>query len=677
VDYDNVIAQALAELIQPAPTLPDIELKSPPPERFTRRGLTLQTAPTDRQRPSAITVDQVPKMLIDAATTYLKDPNPGTALLLAAPAGSGKTTVSVALAERLASQGRRILYAGPRRDFYADVQELANRPAWWYQWQPRQYGDFAEGEPQTCRWAPQMDRWLGRGYPAMDFCSNPRICGWDYVRNRCPYHKQKERGENIIFGQHAHVALGHPLMEHFSLIIGDELPLSAFLWPWRIPITDILPAGVDDEQLATLLRNLKWLCVQTPEAGQQWSGEDLYHALPGGARAVLAVTERYKISLSAAAYTPELRTAAGVDEAPYFHLPSLMHLMHREAQRVADGLPIIGRVRCSVDGLVLSLKHTPPHLPKHVIWCDATGNAHLYQALLGLPIEVVQPEVQLTGRIFQLWHSTNNRSAVLDDRPDPGGQARGLAKQTQLRQQIARIVETRGYTAPALISYKALSDSLLPGADHTHFGGSRGTNRLQSCDALFVVGAPLPTHAAIKEIAAMVYFDRDEPWRDDWHAKDIPFPAQPAAYSVGGFWDDPDLQALVEQLRESELVQAVHRARPLRRPVDVWLLTNVVTDLPVTLMSLHELFGALDRDGKPLTGIDVLRWPDVLALPASEADPLTTTRLMDAFDITRPTAGKWLSALEATGQYTLTALDQTGQRGPKTRAVVKRFDPPK
>lgn len=619
-------------------------------------------------------------MLMDAITTYLNTPSPGRALLVSIPAGAGKTTAGVQIAEQVAASGHRVLYAGPRKEFFDDIQALYTRPSWWYAWRSREYvGDPNNqlADPEMCRWHAQMKKWLDRGYEAIPFCLNNRICGGHYLNNACLYQAQQRRNENIIYGHHAHVTLGHPLMKQFNLIIGDELPLSSFLHKWLIPISDILPPDVEDEELATLLRNLKWLCVQTPDPGQQWQGADLYQVLlPGGPQAVLDLCERYKLIVGAKAKSPDLRTAASADEAPYFHLPNLIALLSREARRLIAGLPIIGRVRCTPDGLTLFLRHTPHELPSHIIWFDATGNEHIYAALLGRPVEVVRFDVAMAGTVYQMWYSSNNRRAVLDERPDKAGKPQGENKQDHLRAQIARIMALRNYQRPAIISYKVLGDSLLPGADQSHFGGNRGTNRLQDCDALFVVGSPLPPLVEIKEIASMVYFERDEPWRDSWHALDVPFVGQGAAYSVGGFWDDTDLRSLLEQLREAELVQAAHRARPLRRKVDVWLLTNVVTELPVELVSLHQLFDALDSEGKPLTGIDIVRWADVLALPATEDDPITTARLMIAFDITRPTAIKWFDALKATGRYTVSELAPTSTRSRPTQSLVKSFDVP-
>ena len=673
ISFDDIIAPA------PRPELPGPPTAPAPPERYHRRGLSLRTAPVDEET-DWITLDELPEMLHAATTTYLNDPHPGYALLIAAPAGAGKTYHATRLAEQVAAGGRRVLYCGPNRSFWYDVQAEQQRPSWWYMWQPRSQGDLEATPvyPPTCRWEPQISAWMQRGYEAMDFCSNPRICGWRYIKESCPYHRQKERSEPVVFGQHAHAALGHPLMKNFHLLIGDELPISAFLHRWNIPLSAIVPAGIHDHDVETLLRNLKWLCVNPPDGAAFWSGADLYRyglANQGGAAGVVRILERYRGALADIAYAPDLRSAGAAEDAPFFHLLTLAQLLLREAGQVAAGAEeIIGRVRLGADGLTLLLRHAPPdNLPQHIVWLDATGDSGIYETLLHRPIKTIRPRIKLRGTIYQLWASVNNRSAMLDERTSIDGQSQGEHKTDVVRRQIRRILDTHEYQQPAVISYKPLADKIIPGAPHTHFGAARGTNALQSCDVLFVIGAPMPSTTAITELAAQVFFERDEPFRTEWHALDVPFSGQAAAHSVGGFWNDADLTLLLRQLREAEIVQAVHRARPLRRPVDVWLLTNVVAPgLPVQLVSLAELYAAVDADGRAITGVDLERWPQVLNADATPDEPLTPARLMDAFAISKPTANRWYAGLRATGRYDEIAI-KTGQRGPKTRGLVKRL----
>lgn len=631
------------------PALPAPTTAMPPPDGPVRRGL--RVAPMAIDRPT-VSLDEGRRMIADAITTYLADPLPSSMLLIAAPAGIGKTTVGVETAERAASGSDRVMYIGPRKEFFDDLQALATRPSWWYAWQARHGGDAETGFGATCRWSRQIGTWLERGYAAKPFCSNPRICGWNYWHHTCRYHAQEAHASKIIFAQYEHVALGHPLLKQMRLIIGDELPIRAFLHPWRIPPAAIVPSGMAPGGAAALFTRLHTLAT-APRTS--WAGDELLAAL-GGPGAVIAAAAGYREGI--AAVEPELRTPDGVEDVPYYHLPATLTLLKREAERAQQGLPSISRVRVDPSGLTLLLRRVPRALPPHVIWLDATANAPLYATLFGRPVTVVRPQVALQGTVRQVWSGLNNKQAMVG----------APAKTEHVRAQIARIL-ARGYTQPAIISYKDLVRDLLPDDTtlHAHFGGSRGTNRLQECDCLIVVGAPQPPTPQLVDMAAMLYHERDEPFNTTWSTRDIPFDGQPWAWPIGGFWDDGDLQTLVEQTRESELIQALHRARPLIRNVDVWLLTNVPLDgVSAELVSLRDLFDAPE-------GVDPYRWPEVVALAETRMDAagmVTSSDLVAAGLCQKPAAKKYLETLAAAEGWQVVAAPASG-RGQPPLACVK------
>lgn len=591
-------------------------------------------------------------MIADAITTYLAEPMPSSMLLIAAPAGIGKTTIGVGAAEREASSGGRVMYVGPRKEFFDDLQALAEHPSWWYAWQSRHGGDLETGYGATCRWSRQIGTWLERGYAAKSFCSNPRICGWNYWHQSCRYHAQETHAGKIIYAQYEHIALGHPLLEQMRLIVGDELPIRAFLHPWRVPPAAIVPEGMAPGAAAALFTRLHTLAT-VPKA--TWTGDELLAALRGP-EAVLTAAADYRDDI--AAVEPELRGPDDAQDVPYYHLPATLSLLRREAERAAQGLPSISRVRVDPSGLTLLLRRAPRQLPPHVIWLDATANAPLYATLFGRPVTVVRPQVALAGTVRQVWAGLNNKQAMTG----------APAKTEHVRAQIARIL-ARGYARPAIISYKDLIKDLLPSGEipHAHFGGSRGTNRLQDCDCLIVVGAPQPPTPQLVDMAAMLYHERDEPFNTTWSTRDIPFEGQPWAWPIGGFWDDADLQALVEQTRESELVQALHRARPLIRAVDVWLLTNVpLSGVSAELVSLRELFDAPE-------GVDPYRWPEVVALAEARIDAaglVTTADLVEAGLCQKPAAKRYLEALAQQQGWQIATAPASG-RGQPPMACVK------
>lgn len=656
----NILERALADLAPPKPELPAVRNEAPPRDLMPVRR-ALKPAPMDQTPRTYRTRDEAQAMIQDAITTYLADPMPESMLLIAAPAGIGKTTIGVRAAESAAAGGQKVMYIGPRKEFFADLMALASRPAWWYAWQSRHGGD-ADGYAATCRWPAQIATWQQRGYDSRSFCSNPRICGWSYIHTSCRYYAQERRAKDIIFAQYEHIALGHLLLDKMHVIVGDELPTRAFLHPWHIPAAAIVPPNVDAPGAQALLTRLATL-ASVPNV--VWRGPELLESL-GGAAHVARVAEAYRLDVAVAAYAPELRGPDDAEDAPYFHLPWTLALLGREAARAREGKPAISRVRVDSSGLTLLLRRAPKALPPHVIWLDATAKRGLYETLFGRPVQVVQPDVRLRGRIFQVIDSLNNKQSLRDDGP----------KTEHIRRQVDRIL-ARGYQKPAWVGYKDLIHRVIPPAyadtdQVTHFGGSRGTNKLQECDCLIVVGAPQPPTPQLLDAAAMLYHERDEPFDTTWTTRDRPFEGQPWAWPIGGFWDDPDLQVLIEQSRESELVQALHRARPLFRDVDIWLLTNVPLDgVPVELLSLRDLFDAP-------AGVDPYRWPEVVALAEQRIDAagiVTSADLVDAGLCTPPAARKYLEALATRQGWSIVTAPASG-RGKPPIGCVKGYQAP-
>lgn len=649
----DVLHRALAQLDTPdpeAPGPPESEPRDPVPRR---RGL--RSAPPDNRKRDTVSIDEARQMIRTNITTYLAEPLPDHMLLIAAPAGIGKTTLGVETAERMAGGGK-IMYVVPRKEFFSDLMALASRPQWWYLWQSRHGGD-ASGLGQTCRWPHQIDAWLKRGYMAREFCANPRICGWNYVHSSCRYYAQEQQTADIIVAQYEHVALGHLLMDRMHLIIGDELPIRGFLNPWHIPTAKIVPGDMADLDTRHLLERLQTLASIR---NTSWRGPELLEML-GGADHVLAVCEHSTMDASAVAYTPDLRSPDSVEDVPYFHLPALISLLKREARRAVDGQESISRVKVDSSGLTLLLRHAPRNLPPHVVWLDATANARLYETLFERPVKVVRPDVALQGHVRQVWAGLNNKMSLTSD---------AGAKLDHLQAQIARITSF-GYNDVRYVTYKDFVRVLAPDDRDlaTYFGGSRGTNKLEGCDCLIVVGAPQAPTAQLIDMAAMLYHERDEPFDAIWSTRDRAYDGQPWAWPIGGFWNDQDLQTLLEQNRESELIQAIHRARPLIRDVDVWLLTNVPLEgVPVELVSLQELFDAP-------AGVDPYRWPDVITLAEERIDRagiVTTADLVDASLCQKSVARKYLETLAAQQGYLIVRAPAAGRGQPPMGCVKNK-----
>lgn len=572
--------------------------------------------------------DQIAEFVTMAHTPHM--------LLVAAPPGVGKTTLGVQAAEKHAAAGHRVLYLGPRHDFFQDILRIAKYPAWWYEWLPRQAGDEL-GKRETCHFDVQMAQWLTRGYDAMSFCSNPRICGWGYVHDGCPYHAQKEIRAPIVFGQHQHLTLGHPLMERFDLIIGDENPLQAFMHHWVIPGRHIAPSGMDLlEPMTELIHELHRLAERDVKA----EGPDLLQLL-GGPEQVRDVCAGFVLPADAKLLPSRLRGPDAVEDAPYAHLVDLSKLLLREATAALAGHAYPYRVALANGKLHLLLRNTVADeaAGAKLLWLDATANVTLYEALFRRPVELVAPQVALCGQILQVWPRANGKRSLIQD-------GEPTSKADQLQQQVAAIIAKGHYQNPAIITFEALK-SLFDGK-RGHFYAARGTNQFEECDALIVAGTPQPDLETLHTYARMVFFERMDAFDREWSERDVPYrhtgtAGEQWSYPVSGFWHDEGLQSLAWQFREAEVIQAAHRVRPVLRNVDVWLLTNLpIDELPPTrLLTIRDLFDAPE-------GVDPYRWPEVLKLADERvgvAGCVTAPDLVKALACSPTTAGKYIDLL--------------------------------
>jgi hypothetical protein len=621
-----------------------------------------------QKKPSSI--DRAREELLHAAQAYIDDPTPTDVLVLAAQPGVGKTYLAVQIAEAVARSGKRVLYCAPRRDFFDDIQKAsiavngdAQQLPLWYPWQARTT-EQADGST-PCLYPRAMESWLAKGHAAINLCSS-KLCGWQYVSgdNACPYHRQKEQREPIIFGQHAHAVLGHPMLDTASLVIGDENPLSAFFKKWRIPRKHIMPSWLPpDDRLTDLLDTIHTLSQRVEVEGEDpLSGTALLAELGGAEVVMAAVANPVDIGKS-----PFVRNQADVTRADYNHVAALCGMLEREAEEALAGRACIDRVIVTADGLTLLQGYEANSmLPPHVIWLDATANEDIYAELFApRKVRIVRPHVEQSGSILQVTDRSWARTTLISQEGELAADDDGSAHLPQLQQVTRRIVEKGrslyddtapvGYSRPAVITYKDLKQTVFADVSGLHFYGNRGSNALQEVDALIVAGTPQPPQHEVVTMAKMLFKRRTRPfdtaWRQRWKTFDGQFDdaGNSLAYPVSTFVD-PDLQAIHWQLCEAELIQAVHRARPVIRDVDVWLLSNRPLDFtPIKhLFTLRELLtdGGTPQGFDPWTWSTVLPWANERFRRVDDGQIAFDSReLRDTFNLTSATAQKYLQAL--------------------------------
>lgn len=560
-----------------------------------------------------MTRDELQDYVRGEIDAYLADPHPDEMLLIVTPPGSGKTYIMADVAREMAEKGWRVAYHGPRTDFYDSLVNEAEKqgqlPGDWYQWQPR--------SADNCLYHGAVAEWVSRGHRAIDFCS--QICGWDYIGGECAYHAQRDIDNALVYGTHPHTFLGNPLMSRgvFDLVIGDESPVQSatLLHRWRIPARSVAPFAMDSSN--PLFAVISRLQILAHEQRGSLTGPALLDAL-GGPQEVLRSTEAWLASVDLDRIeAPSIQPVENLPgEIDYAHLPDLCKLLRREATLALDGDPYIHRVAVHSGALWLSLRRYPhPELPAHVIWLDATGSQEIYEAAFGRPVRVVRATLQRRGRLIYVANRSNNKTALLDGK-------RRTEKLNDARRTVEVLVRKHGYDCVAVLTFKdakyefeIVTDNLM------HFGGQRGSNALvedferaldegKKC-ALFVVGTPTPPLTEILLSASMLWFNEDRPFDHEWEDRLVPVPNSPYWYYRSGYWSDPRLMALLEQMREAELIQALTRSRLFTLPVDTWALTNLPLEAlyPDEVTTLEEIFD-------PPEGASPTRW--AYALLAAE-----------------------------------------------------------
>lgn len=598
-----------------------------------------------------------------AMREYMQQPDPSHMLLIPAPPGSGKTWAGVDFAHWVYRQHKhRVLYAGPRRDFFGDVLMTSVRQhqdsGQWYDWLPRQEND--DPHLHTCNHGDKISQWLSMGYEGMDFCSS--VCGWDWINNGCRYHAQRSTPEPLIYGNHLHVTLGHPLAEEFAVVIGDELPLSAFVHEWIIPANRVQMRGVAyDTPLAALLHELGRLCEMQPKL---LHGVDLLTALGGAANVIEAISDDVlALFASAEILPPTLNHTGDISHVPANFLPTFLPILRREAEAARSEQEYPHRLLVDARGLtILTRRSVNEQMPRHCIWFDATGSAPLYEALFEREVRTLNVQPKPAGRIHQVVDRGNGKGSLIDKAGEETTRA------LQLRTQIDHICAQ--YQNPGVITHLALRDSVSQ--ESSHFYGNRGTNEFEQCDVLVVAGTPQPPLAQIEKAARCLWPLRMQPFDQTLLTVDRPYPfagtdGEGYSYPVAQF-ADPALNILLEQYREFEIVQAAHRSRMLFRDTDVYLLSNIpIAQLPVhRLLTIRELLGAP-------SGVDTFLWQRIVAF-VEKQEIVTAVDLVEQFAINRDTAKKYMTLfVERHGWQWIEGIKRPGARGPSPKTIQRTF----
>lgn len=603
----------------------------------------------------------MPDMSIDEARTMMDieienylNSDANHMLLIRTTPGTGKTTTAVRAAERIALLKKRVAYVGPRHDFFTDVMAIAEYPDMWYEWQPRCNTD----DITTCIYTQPINNWMAKGYQAMDFCSG--VCGWDYIKT-CPYHMQKNRKNNIVFIQHAHVSLGHPL--DFHVVIGDENPLNSFMHKWRIKSQHVIPDGLP------LLSNIRSMMEKiqnlSMEENRIYQGAELIEKI-GGAENVIKTFSDYIIQADAIA-AGNIHSIEEAEFASHFHLPQLAMLLVRAAKFEMNAQRTISRVIVGSGGVTMLLRRSiNDRLPAKKIWLDATANEHLYREVFNQDVKMIEANPKMKGKIYIITDRLNGKRGMVND------EERAPKHLEQSKVLIRKLIDKFEIKQPGIVTFQALLETFEEDdIKALNFYGARGTNALEHVDGLFILGAPMPSIKMMVSTAAMIYFNRDVPLADKFVNNNVKYQyidrdGMGREYASSGFWFDNDMQQILWQMREAEIIQAVHRARPLHRDVLVFLLAN----LPIAELPAYWVGTSAQLFNSP-TGVNLYRWFEFEDW-IKNRDKVTVNDVVKNVKLERHTASAYLKEwVRRHDDWEFGAVKKSGQKGRPAQGATR------
>ncbi|MGH9175829.1 MAG: hypothetical protein ACRD1H_15805, partial [Vicinamibacterales bacterium] len=234
------------------------------------------------------------------------------------------------------------------------------------------------------------------------------------------------------------------------------------------------------------------------------------------------------------------------------------------------------------------------------------------------------------AEVWQVTSKTFSRQSITgaDRRGNPISPKK-MSEAARLRRQVLDLLKM----VPGdllLVTYKAAEEILLPDLPPhvrtVHFGALRGLNSYEHCETAVVMGREQPSAQAMEALSRPFCATDAEPFipigeyvlqsrgrrMRNGGANVVEVPVHP----------DPRCQAMLEQVREAEIAQAVDRVRPVFNRRRIIVLTNIALDLTVDhALTWPELrpgkFAyAFDRYGVlPLSARDLCRgFPDLWRL---------------------------------------------------------------
>lgn len=529
-----------------------------------------------------------------------------TGLLIATVApGVGKSSTVAPLGERstLYPDGRlNLAWIAERRDMVGQVEAL------------KYYRQIAPCTKQNCPDHARHNLLGERGYNT-----------WTVHKNHagpCNYMQQFRESGSAVY-QLAHVATRYPAM-HQGIII-DELDIAKWLPERELSIDKLVAAT---RQFATgstadlFLRCVTATITDAAQAKTALHGLGLFNVLnqrSGGHLAnwigELAQDPRYTnthpwVELEEDDDDPTVADAAALTLAPVA-LPHLLKALMAELVKWQHGQEWNSCLRVGPGPhgwaifLTERLDFTPGEsgqLPARAI-LDATADAEILSLRFHQQIELVKGEIEpppgmrhIAVRTGKRYGKTSLCTRRKDNKPNTS-LARVIAEGKYLLSDLDPDGEARASDHVGLISFMGCVDTLgealgIPEHRRLHFWAARGSNALEDCTILLIIGTPTVHPETVARLARALWQDDPQPI-----SSETEIDAQGIRRYV-----DPRMERLNTYLTRAELTQCAHRSRALRHQgrtvvtlclgnIDYLPATETITALPQLTPEGQERWG--------------------------------------------------------------------------------------
>ncbi len=452
----------------------------------------------------------------------------------------------------------------------------------------------------------------------------------DTHESPCAYKEQFSQPGSAFY-QLAHVQTIYPA-RHRDAIVIDELNLAQWLPRTSYSVERLSAAAATMESVDStanhILRALQATITDAMQTGQPVTGRALFDLLDkrcdGHLAAMLAHCQHFPRLTTLRPYAASDITLDEARALPTVTFPHIWHALWEELVRWqrggewnsacqmgpatkagawafqiterrqfgkpkdSDYLPPLVLLDATADAAILERLYTmrirvvpehvdPPPNMGHIAVRQPIYNPHTRQTAIKR-----YGKVSMTGTTHTAYNIRAAAEALhILNEMDPDGEKRATGRVGLITHQGAE----REMAALLGIPY---SDPKTPGTGATgHFWGMRGSNRMERCEILLIVGTPAMDPEDIKRLARALYLTDRQPLDETYS-------------TVEGTWryNDPRMQRVADAMSQAELTQCAHRNRALRydhRTV-ITLCAGDVDFLPVTCE--YSYIPQLSEDGE-------------------------------------------------------------------------------